>query len=192
MAFQYDPWIQEEVTRVLRGMFPSSFALAPATEREDFGGIDMRYMVGETNCPLQVRCRRDRPAGSEDCDITLRHTEPSMITAHTYAPFMAFFWFVNHHIIAGRLIDVYRMADHLDPPLDDRDCIANFDGRTGFVCVTIPELCQVQALLRIYDGTHWATSVHRGDERIHEIMKQYRPPPPPPFGAGGAGLGIGR
>jgi len=169
--YEYDPWVIEELNRVLRGMFSTpGISLKRTSLREDLAGADLRYVVNN-NCPLAIRLRFDRPAGAADTDITFRTTEPSMIIRGTYAPLGITCWFVKHHIVAAKLVDIYRMADRIRPSLEDRECTVNFDETTAFVCVGIDELHKAGALLRIYDGNVWATAVLGGEKRMNDILK---------------------
>ena len=171
--YQYEPWVYEEIGRCIRGLFTSGISLRRATLTEDFGGVDVHYVV-DHNTPLALRCRFNRPAGSADCDITFRETEPPMIKARTYAPLAVFFWFVEHHIVAGKCIDIYQMADKLEPPLEDRAVCPNRDSGPGFYSVPISELHQARALLKLFDGTVWATAVLGGEQRMTRILARCR------------------
>src|SRR5262245_29475088 len=144
MNFQYEPWVYREIERCMRlGMVRPGIPLKLATKQEDVGGIDATYIVNH-HVPLQIRARFDRPEYAADSDVTFRTTEPRMIAAGTYAKMALFVWFRGNHIVAAKLIDVYAMAEHIDPPLAKRPMTPNGDG-TGFHSVTIAELLQASA-----------------------------------------------
>jgi hypothetical protein len=169
-AYQYDPLTKMEVERMARLALPDNTKIKPATLLQDFGGIDGHLYRVAGHCPLQVRVRKDRPYGSADKDITFRTTEQKMIREHTYAPLALFVWLQKGYAVAGKLIDVYRMADHIDPPLNDRAPIPNFDGVTAFVCVEIYELVKAGALLRQGDRDSWATARADGLKDLERIL----------------------
>lgn len=170
--YEYDDPMKQEIARCLRGLFPPGIHLRPATKHEDFGGVDVRWIVAH-DVPLQLRVRKDRPAYASDIDITFRHTEPAMIAARTYAPLAVFMWTVRGQIKAAKLVDVYHLAAHLDPPLRDRQIQLNWDEESGFLSITIAELHQAGALLRIYDGTVWATACLGGEARLNRILEEW-------------------
>jgi len=172
--YGYETWQQEEITRVIRGLFQPGVSLKPATLAEDFGGTDCHYIVNNS-CPLQLRARFNRPAFAADSDVTFRVTEPAMMLAGTYAPLALFVWFHAHHIVAGRLIDIYRLFN-LQPWIEDRPLIPNKDGSRPFYQVTIGELHNIGALLRIYDGNVWATATLGGEARLNTILRQRKSP----------------
>jgi hypothetical protein len=167
-SYVYEPWQAEEIQRVVRSMLAVHIPLKRAPLHEDFGGVDVHYIVNHA-VGLQVRSRFNRPAYAADYDITFRSTEAPMMAKATYAPLAVFFWFQNHHIVAGRLVDVYRMRDRLTPPLLARPHCENGDG-TAFQVVTIAELQDSSALLKIYDGNVWATATLGGDARLYRIV----------------------
>lgn len=175
MKFDYSPTIKREIERVLRhGVFAVGTPLRPVSQQDDFGGIDALYVV-EQYCPLQLRCRFNRPYGACDADVTFRETEPAMMLNGTYAPLAVFFWFnQDDRIIAGRIVDVERMIAGLaakGEPLNAADRRqSNFDGGPGFYCVGIGELHDARALLKTFDGDHWATETAGGQMRIRQIL----------------------
>jgi hypothetical protein len=171
--FQYEAWVYEEIGRCIRGLFTSGISLRRATLNEDFGGVDVHYVV-DHETPLALRCRFNRPAGAADSDITFRETEPRMIQAGTYAPLAVYFWFVDHHIVAGKCIDIYQMAEKLEPAFADREVCPNFDDGPGFYSVPVSELHEARALLKLFDGTVWATAVLGGEQRITRILERRR------------------
>lgn len=170
--YLYEPWQAEEIQRVVRAMLAVHITLKRAPLQEDFGGVDVHYIVNH-NVGLQIRSRFNRPAYAADIDITFRVTEAPMMDAAKYAPLAAFFWFQDHHIVAGRLVDIYRMRDRITPPLISRVPCRNGDG-TAFHVVTMAELHEAGALLKIYDGNVWATATLGGDARLYRILNQRR------------------
>jgi len=172
MNYHYDDWVYREIERCMRiGMLPPGISLKLATKQEDVGGIDATYVVNH-KVPLQIRARFDRPAYAADCDITFRTTEPAMMDKRTYAPLALFVWFVGNHIAAAKLIDIYRMAESIQPKLGDRPAIPNGDG-TAFHSVTIPELLQASAWLRNFDGETWNTPSLGGQMRLNMMLGLY-------------------
>lgn len=113
------------LTRPTRSM---TRATASASLADDLGGIDAVYRVNH-RCELQIRVRHDRPPYADDEDVAFRTTEPAMIDAGTYAALAFFLWMVNGYVEAGKLIDVYRMAERIDPPLRAREPKAGPDGQ---------------------------------------------------------------
>ena len=167
--YQYDDWVNEAIVRCVRGLLLPGTPLKRATLQEDLGGIDQHYVVNQ-NVPLQVRARFNRPAFAADSDVTFRTTEPAMISARRYAPLALFVWFVDHTIVAGKLIDVYWMEQRLAPPLAQHPICGNGDG-TAFHIVTVPELQAIHAVLKIFDGCHWATETLQGQMRLQRILE---------------------
>ena len=172
MNYHYEPWVYEEILRVSRGLFRPGIPLKQVSRQADLGGIDAEYCVNHS-CPLALRARFNRPPGAADCDITFRTTEPSMMAGGTYAPLALFVWFVEHHIVAAKLVDIERMYLRLNPPFSQRPATSNGDG-TGFYCVDITELHAARALLRLYDGQVWATAILGGELRLDQILAKYR------------------
>jgi hypothetical protein len=166
--YGYSPATRAEIERAVRDAIPGRLRLTQASLQEDYGGVDLHYTLNGS-CPLQVRCRFDRPAYAPDVDVTFRSTEPPMIEARTYAPLMLFLWFRNGHYVAGKLIDVYRMAERADPPLDARPKRPNSDG-TRWLAVGVGELHDARALLRQGDRDGWATACLGGAERLNRIV----------------------
>src|SRR5262245_23504997 len=169
-TYEYDPLTKKEVVRMARLTLLHNTEIKPATLLQDFGGIDGHLYRVAGHCPLQVRTRKDRPYGSADKDITFRTTEQKMIRDHTYAPLALFVWLQSGYAVAGKLIDVYRMAEQIDPPLKERMPIPNTDGRTAFVCVEIWELVKAGALLRQGDRDSWATARADGLKDLERIL----------------------
>ena len=167
-TYMYETWQAEEIQRVVRAMLAVHIPLKRAALHEDYGGVDVHYVINH-QVGLQVRSRRNRPAYAADIDITFRTTEAPMMAKGTYAPLAVFFWFQDHHIVAGRLVDVYRMHDRLTPSLIGRPVCENGDG-TGFQVVTMAELQGASALLKIYDGNVWAVATLGGDARLYRIV----------------------
>jgi hypothetical protein len=170
-AYHYDDPIEDEIRRCLRGLFVVGTPLTRATKPEDVRGVDAHYVV-DHRMDLQVRARFNRPAYAADSDITFRTTEPPMILAHTYAPVAVFVWFMDRYIVAARLIDVYAMAERIDPALGARHAFANGDG-TAFHTVEMSELFKANAVLRIFDGNVWATSTLGGEARLNRLLQAH-------------------
>src|SRR4030095_12080388 len=170
-TYQYNPLEDAEIRRCLRGVIPPHMSIKQASLTEDFGGIDAHWVVNQ-RVPLQVRVRRNRPPYAADIDVTFRTTEPAMMAAETYAPLAVFMWFVDGHVAAAKVVDVYRMFKHLDPPLATRFAQENGDG-TGFHVVTIVELVAVRAMLRQYDGQVWNTPILGGEMQLNRILDRY-------------------
>jgi hypothetical protein len=166
--YGYDEATRREIEHMIRLAIPAPIRLKTADLPADFGGVDLRYTVNGT-CDLQVRSRFNRPIWAADSDVTLRTTEPPMIARGTYAPMMLFTWFRDGYAKAGKLVDVYRMAERVDPPLHERQAIPNGDG-TGFIVVTIPELVSAGALLRQGDHHEWAAACLGANERTRRII----------------------
>jgi len=174
--YDYSPDVVEQLSRELRGALPSGTAIKAPLEA-DFGGIDYTF-TASYRVPVAVRCRFDRPWNAQDKDVTFRSTEPAMIAAGTYAPLEFFAWFQNHRLIAGRVVDVYRMAGRVRPPLSERNITGNGDG-TGFIVVRMGELVDADALLRAGDPRGgWATLCTGGMRRIEHILATWKAPSP--------------
>ena len=168
MNFQYDPDEWREIEHATRLAMPHGTILQKATLNADFGGIDATMMCNY-RCPLQIRTRKNRPRQAPDIDVTFRSTEPRMMAKHTYAPLMLFLWMWDGYVEAGKLVDVYRMYDHVRPPLEQRERIGNGDG-TSFLCVTIGELHDAGALLRQGGRDNWAAAHLGGDMATQRIL----------------------
>jgi hypothetical protein len=171
MKYAYDEQTLREVERMLRYALPSGTVIK-ATLEEDFGGVDLHF-VANHHCPVQVRCRFNRPAMAADIDVSFRSTEPKMMAERTYAPLMMFLWFRKGYAEAGKLVDVYAMYARSQPPLEERPLTSNGDG-TSFCTVTISELFDAQALLRHGGRDGWATSRLGGMQRVERIMAQWQ------------------
>lgn len=169
--YEYEDFVYAELARVLKGLFPPRTPLQRASRERDLAGIDAEYLVNDC-CPLALRVRFNRPAWAADADITFRTTEPRMIADQTYADLAVFAWFTGHQCVAAKLIDVYRMAERLEPPLTERPPFQNRDG-TRFVFVEIAELHQTHSLLRLYDGHVWATAMLGGEVRLNQILAKH-------------------
>lgn len=168
--YDYDTDVRHEIERAVRAAIPlPRVNLTRASLADDFGGIDAVYTVNQS-CKLQLRCRFNRPAYAADSDVTFRTTEWRMIAADTYAPLMLFLWLRAGHVVAGRLVDVYRMADRITPTLKERPPTSNGDG-TSFVVVTIAELQAAGALLRMGDDDHWIAGCLGGNVRTLRIIE---------------------
>ena len=174
--YQYDARITDAIQRCTRELFPPGTPLRRASLPEDYRGTDFHYTV-DHRVPLQVRARFNRPAYAADSDITFRTTEPRMMAAHQYAPLALFCWFKDDHIVAAKLIDIYRMVDALAPGVAARPPTRNADG-TGFHVVEMIELIAIGAVLRFFDGHHWATQMLGGEMRMYRIIKHWKPPDP--------------
>lgn len=168
--YAYDEHVWAELGRMARLALPHGSILKRATLPEDFGGVDAHYIVNHC-CGMQVRCRYDRPANAPDLDVTWRVTEPAMIDAGTYAPLALFLWFKNRYAEAGKLIDVYRMAEKIEPPLGERPI--NGSRKTGlFHTVTVPELHEAGALLMLGGRDRWAPARLGGERDTIRILER--------------------
>jgi len=168
--YAYDDSVRREVERMARLAMPHGTRLETADLKSDFGGIDAT-MLCNYHCPLQIRVRLNRPIWAADTDITFRTTEPRMMGAGTYAPLALFIWMREGWAEAGKLIDVYRMYEHIVPPLLLRERVSNGDG-TGFICVRIGELHDAGALLRQGGRDDWAPAHLGGDVATNRILEQ--------------------
>jgi hypothetical protein len=166
--YGYDEPTRREIEHMIRLAIPAPIRLKQADLPDDFGGVDLHYTVNGT-CGIQTRSRFNRPIWAADSDVTLRTTEPRMIAKGTYAPLAIFIWFRDGYAKAGKLVDVYRMAERAEPPLHERESIPNGDG-TRFIVVTIPELVAAGALLRQGDHHEWAAACLGGNERTRRII----------------------
>jgi hypothetical protein len=169
--YAYDEQIQREVERMARLAMPHGTRLEFADLKSDFGGIDAT-MLCNYHCPLQIRTRMNRPIWAADADVTFRTTEPRMMVAGTYAPLALFIWMRDGWAEAGKLVDVYRMFEQIDPPLGEREKIPNGDG-TFFHVVTIGELHDAQALLRQGGRDQWAAAHLGGDVMTQRILDRW-------------------
>jgi hypothetical protein len=170
--YQYDPEIADETKRVLRlALAVGGARIRQATLPEDFGGVDLHYMINE-RVPVQIRSRFNRPAYAADRDVTLRTTEPGMMARGTYAPLMLFLWFQGRHVAAGKLVDVYRMHQRVSPPLHERPSFPNGDG-TRWLAVDVPELHETGALLRLGDGNAWTAARLGGNRDTQRIIDSW-------------------
>lgn len=169
--FKYDDHTWAEVHRMARLALPHGSNLKRATVPEDFGGVDVRYIVNHC-CDLQIRCRFDQPIYSADKDVTWRSTEPAMIAAGTYAPLALFLWFRDDYAEAGRLIDPYRMAAEIDPPLDDPSRFHDHGSRGRFYTVEIWELVKCKAALMNGGRDRWAPTRANGERDTVRILKK--------------------
>lgn len=168
--FDYGDAEWQEIRRTIRAALPAVQHLTKADLESDFKGID-GSVICNYRCPLALRLRRDRPWYASDADITFRSTERSKIAGGTYAPLALFMWMNGGRIVAGKLVDVYRMQEHLDPPLKERSVQSNGDG-TGFVAVEIWELVKTGALLRQGGASGWAAACTGGDMRTSHILEK--------------------
>jgi hypothetical protein len=171
--FGYDDHTWREIERMARLALPHGSILKKAPLPEDLGGIDAHYVVNH-RCPLQLRTRFDQPHYSPDKDVTWRVTEPKMIDAGTYAPLALFLWFKDGYAEAGKLIDVYRMAANIDPPLGERPI--NGSRRNGlFHTVDVPELHATGALLMLGGRDRWAPARLGGERDTVRILEKWEP-----------------
>lgn len=169
--YEYTLQVQREIEHMIKQAIPGRVRITKADLQADFGGIDVVYQING-KCPLQIRVRFDRPHYAADTDVTFRVTEPAMIAADTYAPLMLFVWLRQGWAVAGKLVDVYCMADRIRPPLTARPVIPNGDGGPGFHAVEIAELVKASALLRQGDRDSWAAAVIRGNERTTRLVER--------------------
>jgi len=157
MNYHYEdrPWVIPAIEHAMRGAFDSVISLRRSTRDEDLGGVDAHYVVNQQT-KLQIRVRFNQLHGAWHNDVTIRTTEPSMIDAGTYAPLMFVFWCYDkdQRVHAAWLLDIYQMAQHIS--FTERPIVENRDGQTAFYPVKISELTDAKALLKFYDGTHWA------------------------------------
>jgi hypothetical protein len=163
--YVYTDDTQRELEHMVHCAIPVSARLSRATVTEDFGGVDVHYVLNG-RCRLQTRCRFDRPAWAADQDITFRTTEPAMIRARTYAPLALFAWFREGRAYAGKLIDIYSMAERVEL---DRPATSNGDG-TAFIVIRFSELFDAGAVLRLGDRHGWVAACLQGNERTLRIM----------------------
>jgi hypothetical protein len=169
--YGYDDHTWAEIHRMARLALPHGSTLKRATLGEDFGGTDAHYIVNHC-CAMQIRARFDQPIYSADKDVTFRATEPAMIAAGTYAPLALFLWFQDGYAEAGKLIDIYRMAERLDPPLDDASRFHDYGRRGRFYTVAIWELVKTGALLMQGGRDRWAPDRLGGERDTVRILKQ--------------------
>lgn len=169
--YEYSAREWAEIERAARLAFPRGTVLQRAPLEDDFGGIDAVYRVNHS-CELQIRVRHDRPAYAADEDVAFRTTEPAMIAAGTYAPLAFFLWMVNGYVEAGKLIDVYRMAEGIDPPLGSREPKAGPDGQ--FYVVRIEELYACGALLMVGGREKWAAARLGGERDLMRMLERSR------------------
>lgn len=173
--YTYDDSVRREIERMARLAMPHGTRLEFADLKADLGGIDAT-MLCNYHCPLQIRSRFERPIWASDSDVTFRSTEPRMMAAGTYAPLALFLWFQKGWAEAGKLVDVYRMYEQIDPPLVERKRVPNGDG-SSFICVTIGELHNAQALLRQGGRDDWAAAHLGGNKATERILEQYAKAP---------------
>jgi hypothetical protein len=170
--YQYADGIAEEVRHAVRRAIGVNGArIQSATLSEDFGGVDLHYMINQ-RCPIQVRSRFNRPVYAADRDVTFRGTEPSMMGRGTYAPLMLFLWFRGGRIVAGKLVDVYRLHQNASPPLVERPRTSNGDG-TSWLSVTVSELHATEALLRLGDADGWTAARLGGNRDTQRIIEAW-------------------
>lgn len=171
MNYHYDQHVYAELELVIQAAIPQTTRLRLASKEQDVGGIDATYEIDATQCPLQIRVRFNRPHDAADVDVTLRETEPRMIERKTYAPLFLVVWFEQGYPVAGRLVDVYRMANHAIPRLHERPLTPNKDRRHGFLGVPIWELVRYGSLLRIGDRSrNWVDARYRGADIARGIV----------------------
>jgi Zn-dependent peptidase ImmA (M78 family) len=168
--YEYSAREWAEIERAARLAFPSGTVLHRASLAEDLGGVDAVYRVNH-RCDLQIRVRHNRPAYAADKDVAFRATEPAMIADGTYAPLAFFLWMVNGYIEAGKLIDVYRMAEQIDPPLGSREPKAGPYGQ--FYLVTIAELHDCGALLMMGGRGQWAPARLGGARDVLRLLTRH-------------------
>jgi len=166
--FQYSAQEWAEIEGMLRKALPPRTRLRRPTAGEDYGGIDGHWaMAGR--CPVAIRIRRNRPGYAPFRDITFRDTEPARIAAGTYAPLELVLWFERGLAIAGKLIDVYPLAERADPPLHARPVRRNRDG-TGFLIVEDYELVRAHALLFQGDRDGFSPADLHSRQRIDTVI----------------------
>lgn len=169
--YEYSAHVWGEIERTARLAFPSGTVLQRASHAEDLGGVDAVYRVNH-RCELQIRVRHNRPAYAADEDVAFRTTEPAMIADGTYAPLAFFLWMVDGYVQAGKLIDVYRMAEKIDPPLPAREPKAGPDGGQ-FYLVTIDELHKCRALLMQGGRDKWAAARLGGERDVLRLLTRH-------------------
>ncbi len=175
MNVNYDKAIHRIIRQQVEKAIRAVTRLQQVDVGRDFAGVDFLFTINEC-CPLAVRARYDRPPDAHNVDVTFRSTERLKIRAKTYAPLMFYVWFVKGEFIYGRLIDVYTLAENVDPPLDAFDArplIYNSDG-TAFFTVTIEELRKANAQLRHGDCNGYVTEAMGGEQRLRRILRQYQ------------------
>jgi hypothetical protein len=77
-------------------------------------------------------------------------------------------WTVNGYVEAGKIIDVYRMAERIDPPLGSREPKVGADGQ--FIVVTIAELHDCGALLMQGGRDRWAPARLGGERDLLRML----------------------
>lgn len=169
--YEYGDQTIREVERMARLALPHGTVIQRATLEEDFGGVDGQ-LIANYHCPIQFRCRFNRPAYAADSDITFRDTEPMMMIRRTYAPLALFLWFRGGYAEAGKLVDVYRMDERLNPPLCLREVNPNRDGGPGFHVVTVSELHETGALLMLGGRDRWAPARLGGERDTVAILQR--------------------
>ena len=170
-GYDYSEQVLREVERMARLALPNGTVLKRATLEEDFGGVDGQ-LIANYHCPIQFRCRFNRPAYAADSDVTFRETEPAMMAASTYAPLALFLWFRDGYAEAGKLVDVYRMNGEIEPPFLFREVHPNRDGGRGFYVVTIAELHTTRALLMQGGRDRWAPARLGGERDTVAILRK--------------------
>ena len=175
-TYTYSDTIWKELTRVIRhGLIPSGMHLRRASLTEDFGGVDATAIINQ-HLRLQIRCRFNRPVFSPEIDVTFRApSEWQMMAARTYAPAALFAWFKEEEMVAGHVVDIYRMAAEVRPALREREPTPNRDG-SAFITVEIPELHKARSLLRHWDGQVWSTPLLGGARRWLDLLQQDQGP----------------
>ena len=172
--------IREQVSLALQSMFH----LAATDTATDWQGQDYLYMVNRT-CPLQLRCRDNRPVAAPDIDVTFRHTEPAMMAAGTYAPLALFLWFQSGVCVAGRLIDPYKLPSLAAYPITwNKPEWPGDTRRRGFVSVPMAELQACRALLRRGDGRNYQNEFLGALEATRRILDRWSQRPPPALSTG--------
>jgi hypothetical protein len=169
-GYEYSEHELKEIDHMARMAIPlPRVVLQKAPLQADFGGVDAVWMING-RCPLQIRCRFDRPAYAPERDISFRETEPAMIRRETYAPLFLVVWLRDEYAVQGKLVDVYRMAERIDPPLEQREVRPNRDGGPGYILVNISELVDTRSLLRNGDRNGWVPFRTGGDVDAQRII----------------------
>src|SRR4029077_4338429 len=172
--YSYDEHTWLEIERMARLALPHGSILQRATLQDDFGAADAHYTVTH-RCKLQLRARFNRPAYAADMDVSWRVTEPAMIAKRTYAPLALFIWLRKGYAEAGKRVDVYRMADRINPPLADRP-VEDYGSHGCFHLVTIAELHEAGALLMLGGRDRWAPARLGGERDTVRILERDEEP----------------
>lgn len=164
--YTYTPEVRRQIEAMLKqalSIVAVRIKLADLTE--DYGGVDVHYLLNDVPC--QVRARFDRPPNAHTVDITFRNTEPAMIVDGTYAPLMLYAWFWRGDAKHGHLIDPYAVQNHRRiNSYDLNDC-----GERGrFYAVPMGDVLEGKAWLRTGGPEGWTTMCTGGLQRVQRML----------------------